>query len=242
VTVIPIILSLDKTQITIFQGKIAYPVYLTIGNIHKAICRKLSSHAQILVAYVPTSKLKGTTNKAAHCCALANLYHTCMCTFLALIALYGEASVAMASSNGIWQWCHPIFAIFIGDYLEQTLVACTFNRWCPKCTIPAGQLGEHHSYPPCDLNKALDAYGLADGDVHRFHAACKDVDIKAVYKPFWEPLPLVNVYISIIPNILHQLLQSVMKHLSNEASCSFTTTIKYALMQYPPPCPRPSSQ
>ena len=136
-----------------------------------------------------------------------------MRTILAPMALYGEAGIAMASGDGIWRWCHPIFTIFIGDYPEQTLVTCTFNGWCPKCTVPAGQLGEHHCYPPRDLNKALDAYGLADGNVRRFHAACKGMDIKAVYKPFWEPLPLVNVYISITPDILHQLLQGIMKHL-----------------------------
>ncbi|KAH8999683.1 hypothetical protein EDB86DRAFT_3075750 [Lactarius hatsudake] len=35
-TVVPLILSSDKTQLILFQGKAAYPVYLTIGNIPKA--------------------------------------------------------------------------------------------------------------------------------------------------------------------------------------------------------------
>jgi hypothetical protein len=34
-TIIPIIISSDKTQLTTFRGKVAYPVYLTIGNIPK---------------------------------------------------------------------------------------------------------------------------------------------------------------------------------------------------------------
>ncbi|KAG1828745.1 hypothetical protein DFJ58DRAFT_876866 [Suillus subalutaceus] len=37
VTVIPIILSSDKTQVTMFRNKYAYPVYMTIGNIPKEI-------------------------------------------------------------------------------------------------------------------------------------------------------------------------------------------------------------
>ena len=41
-TIIPIILSSDKTNITVFGGKSAYPVYITIGNIPKDIRHKPS--------------------------------------------------------------------------------------------------------------------------------------------------------------------------------------------------------
>jgi hypothetical protein len=36
-TIIPIILSSNKTQVTVFGNKSAYPVYMTIGNIPKAL-------------------------------------------------------------------------------------------------------------------------------------------------------------------------------------------------------------
>ncbi|KAF8262257.1 hypothetical protein EI94DRAFT_1704905 [Lactarius quietus] len=36
-TVVPIIISSDKTQLMLFRGRTAYPVYLTIGNIPKDI-------------------------------------------------------------------------------------------------------------------------------------------------------------------------------------------------------------
>ena len=36
-TVVPILLSTDKTQLTSFRNKSAYPLYLTIGNIPKEI-------------------------------------------------------------------------------------------------------------------------------------------------------------------------------------------------------------
>ncbi|KAI9435762.1 hypothetical protein H4582DRAFT_1763039, partial [Lactarius indigo] len=53
-TIIPIILSSDKTQITLFRNKSAYPLYMTIGNIPKEIRRRPSSRAYVLVAYLPT--------------------------------------------------------------------------------------------------------------------------------------------------------------------------------------------
>ncbi|KAF9497626.1 hypothetical protein BDN71DRAFT_1541395 [Pleurotus eryngii] len=41
-TIIPIIVSSDKTQLALFWDKTTYPVYLTIGNLPKSICCKPS--------------------------------------------------------------------------------------------------------------------------------------------------------------------------------------------------------
>jgi len=212
-TVIPLIISTDKTQLTIFGGKMAYPVYMTIGNIPKEIRRKLSRHAQMLIGYIPTSKLEGIRNKAARRCALTNLFHFCLQILLAPIVSHGKTGVPMMSRDGIWHQCHPILANFIGDYLEQVLVACTYYGECPKCEVKHDQLGDYTRSLACDYRKALDSYALADGDACTFCAACKDNGIKLVFHPFWEILPLANIYISITPDVLHQLLQGVMKHL-----------------------------
>ena len=65
-TIIPVIISSDKTQITLFRNKSAYPVYLTIGNLPKSIRRKPSRQGQILLAYLPCTCLLHITNMAAH--------------------------------------------------------------------------------------------------------------------------------------------------------------------------------
>jgi len=101
--VIPLILSSDKTQLTLFCDKMAYPIYLTIGNIPKDIRRKPSHHAQMLIGYIPTTKLTGITNKAGHRHALANLFHSCMETVLSPISTYGETGITMISSDSIWR-------------------------------------------------------------------------------------------------------------------------------------------
>ncbi|KAH9014404.1 hypothetical protein EDB84DRAFT_1277679 [Lactarius hengduanensis] len=212
-TVVPLILSSDKTQLTLFRGKAAYPVYLTIGNIPKAVRRKPSRRAQLLIGYIPTTKLEGITNRAARRRALANLFHTCMRKLLAPVTRYSESGIAMMSGDGIWRRCHPIFAVFVGDHPEQALVTCTYNGRCSKCTVTLDRLGEYTSFPPHNYSKAIDTFLLADEEVLTFHAACRKVGLKPIFHPFWESFPLSNIFISITPDILHQLLQGVMKHL-----------------------------
>jgi hypothetical protein len=141
-------------------------------------------------------------------------FTTAACKFiLAPITACGETGIPMMSGDGIWRRCHPIYAVFVGDYPEQVLVTCTYNNRCPKCLVPYDELGSYTTFPPRDYDKARDAYLLADGDAHAFHSACREAGQKPVFHPFWESLPLTNVFISITPDILHQLLQGVLQTL-----------------------------
>jgi len=167
----------------------------------------------MLIAYIPTTKLKGIASKAGRRRTLTNLFHGCMRTLLGPLALYGETGLPMMSRDGVWHWCYPILASFVGDYPEQVLVTCTYYSECPKCEVPHDELGDLGSFLSRDLGKARRTYRLADGNVRMFHAACRDNGIKPVFHPFWESLLLVNIYLSITPDILHQLLQGVVKHL-----------------------------
>ncbi|KAH9972923.1 hypothetical protein BJV77DRAFT_968508 [Russula vinacea] len=211
-TIIPIILSSDKTQLTLFHSKSAYPVYLTIGNIRKDVRRKPSRCAQMLVGYIPTTRLEHMKNQTGRRRALANLFHGCMRAILGPIDSYGETGIAMRSADGVWRRCHPVLAAFVGDYPEQTLVTCTYSSRCPKCLVPPKRLGDFSTFPLRDPDVALEVYALADGDPTPFHTACRAADLKPVYHPFWETLPLSNIFLLITPDILHQLLQGVMKH------------------------------
>ncbi|KAF8594961.1 hypothetical protein BDV93DRAFT_458015 [Ceratobasidium sp. AG-I] len=78
-TLVPLILSLDKTCLTNHSGnEEAWPVYLTIGNIPKSTRRHLSSRATVLVGYIPVSKLKCCTSGDARQQAEHWLFHTSM--------------------------------------------------------------------------------------------------------------------------------------------------------------------
>ncbi|KAJ7865865.1 hypothetical protein B0H14DRAFT_3084269 [Mycena olivaceomarginata] len=202
-TIIPIIISTDKRQTTMFRNKSAYPVYMSIGNIPKGIRRKPSRQGYILIGYLPTTRLEHIKVAAARRRAIANLYH----------AQRAWNGIYMASGDGVVRRTHPILAVFSGDYPEQCLAAGCKAGECPTCPVESDELGDLEAlYEPRDLDAVLAAFAKAEGDATEFTRACKDAGIKPIHHPFWEDLPFVNIFLSITPDILHQLFQGVIKH------------------------------
>ncbi|KAJ4471459.1 hypothetical protein J3R30DRAFT_3407826 [Lentinula aciculospora] len=215
-TVVPIILSSDKTQVTVFCNKSVYPVYMSIGNIPKEIRRKPSHRAYILLGYLPTTNLSHIQNAASQRRSIANLFHTCMRHIVKPLESAGASGVVMASGDGIERLNDPIFAAHIGDYPEQILVTCCITGHCPCCTIPRQRIGEStESHPLRHLQSILEALQMADQGAGMFIQACRDAGIKPIFEPYWAKLPYSNVYLAITPNILHQLYQGVFKHMKH---------------------------
>ncbi|OJT02126.1 hypothetical protein TRAPUB_7421 [Trametes pubescens] len=214
-TVVPIIISSDKTQLTLIGNKSAYPVYMTLGNLPKDIRAKPSRRGQILLAYLPTTRLDHITNKAARRRTLANLFHACLGHILKPLASLGVTGLDLASGDGVVRRGHPILATYVGDYPEQLLVSGIKSGECPKCTIPRDEVGADAAgtHPFRDLKKILKALSYADDDPRTFSKECREAGVKPIFHPFWEGLPFVNIFYSITPDVLHQLYQGVVKHL-----------------------------
>ncbi|KAG2081953.1 hypothetical protein BD769DRAFT_1633506 [Suillus cothurnatus] len=209
-TIVPIIISSDKTQVTMFCNKTAYPVYLTIGNIPKEIRRKPSSGSHILLAYLPTTRLEHITNKASRHRAIANLYHACLCRVLAPLKSAGSEGIFMCSSDGAHRRCHPLFASFVGDYPEQ-LLATGVKFECPKCDVEAKDTGSNMTpFHMRKLSEVLDALAAFDHGNLAFVHACATAGIKPIIHPFWEDLPFANIFRAITPDVLHQLYQGLL--------------------------------
>ncbi|KAH7872867.1 uncharacterized protein C8R40DRAFT_1150820 [Lentinula edodes] len=211
-TIVPVIISSDKTQITLFRNKSAYPVYLTIGNLPKEVRRKPSQQAQILLAYLPTTRLQHLPTKAARRRAVSNLFHACMGSILAPLKSAGIDGIIMTSGDGVRRRCHPILAAYIGDYPEQMLVSCGYYGRSPICMVAKHELGEY----PCtaeyrDAIQAIEVAHLIGTD--EWAQSCAAANMKPVQHPFWEDLPYTDIFCSITPDLLHQLYQGVMKHL-----------------------------
>ncbi|KAF7343824.1 hypothetical protein MSAN_01963600 [Mycena sanguinolenta] len=198
-TIIPILLSSDKTQLTMFGNKTVYPVYMMIGNIPKEIRRKPSRRAYVLLAYLPTSRLGHIKNKAARRRTLANLFHACLSFITEPLRGAGVTGIPIASGDGKLRRGHPIVACYIGDYPEQLLVACVKDG-DSKCILR-------------NLSEVLDALDTLDEGGTRYTQACTEAGIKPVVHPFWEKLPYTNIFLSITSDVLHQLYQGIIKHL-----------------------------
>jgi hypothetical protein len=213
-TIVPVILSSDKTQVTLFRNKSAYPVYMTIGNIPKSLRWKPTKRAQILIAYLPTTKLDHITSDVARRRSLGNLIHACLRRILSPLEVAGTEGVMMSSGDGVTRRTHPIVACYTADYPEQVLVVGVKSGKCPKGSVSRDELGEHGV--DCqlrDLNTILDTHALADEDPTQFGKKCAEIGIKPIYHPFWQNLPYLDIFQSITPDILHQLLQGCLKHL-----------------------------
>jgi hypothetical protein len=215
-SIIPVIVCSDQTQLTQFGNKKAYPFYVTIGNLPKEIRRKPSRCGWILLSYLPTTKLKLVSNKEARRRMIINIFHSCLQHILHPLVDAGVHGIAMSDGMGTICRVHPLLAVYIGDYPEQVLVTGIKTGECPKCDVSRKELGNI----PQEPSKARDILSVHDalckfdtGSYREFVDACKAVRIKPIAKPFWHQLPFVDIFQSITPDILHQLLQGVFKHM-----------------------------
>jgi hypothetical protein len=217
-TIVPVLISTDKTLLTQFRNKSAYPVYMTIGNLPKEIRRKTSSRAYVLLGYLPTTKLEQEKNQAKRRRLLANLYHACMQRILKPLISAGKDGVFMSTAEGVVHRNHPILASFIGDYPEQVLTTCSRYGDCPVCGTTPQDLG---TFDPDDVLRprkpdvfveALDSFWT---DSAGFLRTCSEIRMKPVPHPFWMGLPHVNIFQSTTPDALHQLYQGVFKTLKS---------------------------
>ncbi|KAE9401912.1 hypothetical protein BT96DRAFT_937636 [Gymnopus androsaceus JB14] len=220
-TMAPVIIASDKTQLTNFSGgKAAYPVYLTIGNLPKAIRRKPSAHACVLLAYLsvnkPVKKRQGISKKTLR---LRNyqLFHRSMAEVLAPLKTMGRKGIVMVSGNGQKRKVHPILSSYVADYPEQCLVTCTKYGTCPKCRRKATELenqtlGEERTqlWTEGVIRKAR-SRGKTPSAIHSL--AMEDDVAGGDYDPFWKGFPYCDIHDAIMPDVLHQLYQGVIKHL-----------------------------
>ncbi|KAF8834307.1 hypothetical protein BDN67DRAFT_992696 [Paxillus ammoniavirescens] len=213
-SVAPVIIATDKTQLMQFSGnKTAYPVYLTLGNLPCAICRKPSQHACILIAYLSVSKMVGKElTKKQKYTHIQQLFHNSMRLVLEPLIEAGSHGVEVTGEDGCVRQVFPILACYVADYPEQCLVMCSKYGMCPK--YQGEEWGGRRHTQKRTRNDICSAKEKATSHTN-FQDRCREEGVSGgVVHPFWDGFPHCDIHMAITPDILHQLYQGVVKHLT----------------------------
>ena len=145
VTILPVICASDKTHLTNLSGdQHALPLYLTISNIRNDIRRTPQKCACILVGLIP-SPPKGAKNTD-------QAWHSTVGSVLSPLRNLDITGPGLKwdCADGFQRQCYPLLAAWVGDYLEQVMVAQVSSGSCPMCEILKDAPMGHPTFRPLD--------------------------------------------------------------------------------------------
>ncbi|KAH6536724.1 hypothetical protein HBI81_067250 [Parastagonospora nodorum] len=110
-TVVPIIISVNKTQLSLISGDIAR-----------------STPSTLLARFIPTTKIRNPLLKS-------QVYHYCMGKLLLPLENAAKSGILLACADGQTRQCYPTICAILADYEEQVLLTSVKkNRHCTRCT------------------------------------------------------------------------------------------------------------
>ncbi|KAG8728760.1 hypothetical protein FRC10_004598 [Ceratobasidium sp. 414] len=209
-TIAPLIIVSDKTSLSLISGQqVAYPVYLTIGNISKRIRRKLKQRAQILIGYLPVEDFKDVENDKEREWLKGQLVHRAMEILLEQLKEASKEGVEMYCADGRLRRVYPILAAYIADFPEQSLMACTSQGRCPICTVSYRRRSRYKRKPGRRRRKR-DLEALRSYITTRDPKELEERGLKPWW-PFWAHLPHTEFAGCVTPDLLHQLHKGMFK-------------------------------
>ncbi|KAN0074461.1 hypothetical protein V8E55_011873 [Tylopilus felleus] len=118
-TLLGVVLSLDKTNISVMSGNhVAHPVLTSLTNIDARIHSKMSLHAYLLLALLPIAKF---THKTTCVCGLLQdrLVHQALNIVLAPLKVIARVGVMIRDPVGNLHYCFTPLAAWIMDTPEE---------------------------------------------------------------------------------------------------------------------------
>lgn len=215
---LPIFLASDKTKLTNLGGnKVAWPVYITLGNFSQYLRSHPSSGSWTPIAYLPYCEWESVFNSTKkddtfRGICTSRLFHTALRHVLRPLEKAGTEGIHMTDSNGNTRNCFPLLATYLADYPEQVLVNIAPYNASPVTMAARDNTGAPERYPDRTyqvivgkLHALQEELGEEDSpaDTLTYHNAANKRGLSGVRKPFWEHLPHVQPHIMVTPDILH---------------------------------------
>ncbi|KAG2058806.1 hypothetical protein BDR06DRAFT_980194 [Suillus hirtellus] len=104
---------------------------------------------------------------------------------------------------------HTPLVVWIANYPEQLLIACTASKHSPISLTIAAQFGDPLPYPPQTHSETLNAIervcALSDPcDIASFYKMCQNLHLNGVVEPFWKDWGNACPSLFLTPDSLHQ--------------------------------------
>jgi hypothetical protein len=128
---------------------VQFPVYFL------GLSADRSTHATILVGYLPIGKSSGYSYKARQAVRYRTFHH-CMTIITRSIIAAGTDGVDMTCSDGFVHWLWPILAAYVADYPKQCLIANCMENRCPICKVKPASKGAPEPSAPRDQAETLE--------------------------------------------------------------------------------------
>jgi Plavaka transposase len=212
-----VLLGSDKAHLTDYSGdKSAWPVYMSIGNIHSSIRNKPSANCWILLAYIPIPLFND--HKDLHTSLQQRLFHQCLKVIVSSLKRAGERGELFTDSLGHSRLCFPRIAAYLADYPEQVLINVAAPLNSSVTTAGFHGLGDMTPHPRRTkrwiLSKISELRNRVDpDDVTKYLVEAKKVGMNAVDQPFWEELPGYEPDLVICPDLLHGVFRMWRDHI-----------------------------
>ncbi|KAG8738093.1 hypothetical protein FRC10_007286 [Ceratobasidium sp. 414] len=209
-TIVPLIIASDRTRLsTMAGGQEAYPLYLSVGNIEKSVRRRTTSKATALLAYLPVEEFENAVDTDEKARLKNELTHRAMEKVTEPLRTASKDGVEMLCADGRFRRGYPIVAGVVGDWPEQCMMGCVAEGGCPKCIQKGKGRGDYrqHARPRTNAEtlEALRKY-RENGDLGEL----EELGLKPWW-PWWADLPYVDFAACLMPDLLHQLHQGMVK-------------------------------
>ncbi|KAG9074491.1 hypothetical protein FS749_013948 [Ceratobasidium sp. UAMH 11750] len=188
-------------------GQQAYPLYVTVANTKKAVRRETSRNATALVAYLPVDDFDHAPSEGEKTRLKHTLTHRAMDKIMEPLHKASKEGVEMLCADGRFRRGYPIVAGVTEDWKEQCVNACVMESRCTRCKKREGR-GDNTLAPPRSGRETLEALSKYFNGGTRI--ALKRLGLNPWW-PWWANLPYVDFHACLMPDLLHQLYQGMIK-------------------------------